>query len=101
MKDDHDDRIEVGVGSPAWFEKLRKQHVLAAAVGGFFGDLFGRFIGPRPTCALSAQGDLVIGCHGLTITIDRHHIRDVDNVIHSKERGFHLWTCDEVVDDES
>jgi hypothetical protein len=94
------DRPQVGVGSPAWFEKLRKQHVMAAAVGGFVGNLFGRFIGPRPTCALSAQGDLVISCHGLTITIDRAHIREIDNVIHSKERGFHLWTRDEDADDE-
>jgi hypothetical protein len=89
-----DNRPEVGVGSPRWFENLRRDHVAAAAVGGFFGHLFGEIIDRGPTCFISAQRDLVISYRGITITVDRKHIRHVDRAIHDGELGFHLWTRD-------
>lgn len=90
----NDDRPEVGVGSPRWFENLRREHVAAAAVGGFFGHLFGELIDRGPTCFLSAQRDLVISYRGITVTVDRKHICHVDRAIHEGERWFHLWSRD-------
>ncbi len=93
---------EVGVLSPRWMHEFRERSVAASAIGGFVGQLLGKFLpstragGVEDPRVYWDRDELCIATQGgVTVRVDRRHAVRVADVVREGTSWYHLGASDD------